>query len=370
MKKIFYLTISALIFLALDLILTKLLSSKLNLYDYFYPELNHRISNEDYHHSFEINVDTQDIWGPFKYKFITNSLGFKDKSIRNVENSTNLNKRIIIIGDSFTEGIGYKYEDTFVGLLDNKISNQKIEILNAGVASQSPIIYFKKIKHFIEVKKLKFNELIIFLDISDIPDEYFYNIYYEDEINKTSFRDKLQDLLIKNFSTYLFLDLLFSKLNFYKEDLILRYKASKAFNIKFNKVDTKTKNLYKSINVERGNWTHNISEWNNYGIKGRDLAKIHLDKLVDLCNKSNIKVALVIYPWPSQLYYDYEAILHRTYWKDWSNLKGIKFIDLFKYFNSKNPKKDIEKYFIEGDIHWNKNGHKYIHELILGEYFD
>ena len=97
MKKIFYISISALIFLTIDLILTKLLSTKLNLYDYFYPELNHRISNEDYHHSFEINVDTHDIWGPFQYKFTTNSLGFKDKSNRNIENITNLNKRIIIM---------------------------------------------------------------------------------------------------------------------------------------------------------------------------------------------------------------------------------------------------------------------------------
>ena len=31
-----------------------------------------------------------------------------------------LTKRILIIGDSFTEGIGFKYEDTFVGLLDKQ----------------------------------------------------------------------------------------------------------------------------------------------------------------------------------------------------------------------------------------------------------
>lgn len=370
MKKIFYFTISILIFISLDFTLTKILSLRLNLYNYFYPELNHRISNENYHHSFEINVDTIDIWGPFKYKFITNSLGFKDKSNRDIENITNLNKRIIIIGDSFVEGIGYEYEDTFVGLLDKEKYNQKIEILNAGVASQSPIIYFNKIKYFIEVEKLKFDELIIFLDISDIPDEYFYNISYKDGINKINFRDKLQDLLIKNFSTYLLLDILFSNLNFYKEDLILRYHASKLLDIEFNQVDEKNKNLFKSINVERGNWTHNISEWNNHGNKGRDLAKKHLDKLVSLCNENNIKVALVIYPWPSQLYYDYEAALHRIYWQDWSKSKQIKFIDLFKYFQKKDPKKVIEKYFISGDIHWNKIGHKYIYEIILSEYFD
>ena len=51
--------------------------------------------------------------------------------------------------------------------------------MNAGVASQSPIIYFKKIKHLIEVKKVEFDELIVFLDISDIPDEYYYGINFD-----------------------------------------------------------------------------------------------------------------------------------------------------------------------------------------------
>ena len=78
----------------------------------------------------------------------------------------NFDKRIIIIGDSFTEGIGFEYKDTFVGLLDQKNSIKNTQILNAGVASQSPIIYFKKIKHLIEVKKVEFDELIVFLDIS------------------------------------------------------------------------------------------------------------------------------------------------------------------------------------------------------------
>ena len=42
------------------------------------------------------------------------------------------------------------------------MKSKNVQILNAGVASQSPIIYYKKIKHFIEVKKLNFDELIVF----------------------------------------------------------------------------------------------------------------------------------------------------------------------------------------------------------------
>ena len=51
-----------------------------------------------------------DQWGYEKYKIFTNNLGFKDKSNREIE----FKKKILFIGDSFTEGVGIKYEDTFL----------------------------------------------------------------------------------------------------------------------------------------------------------------------------------------------------------------------------------------------------------------
>ena len=121
--------------------------------------------NDYYHHSFAPNVNTYDIWGSFKYKFITNSLGFKDSTNRVINLQNSLTKRILINGDSFIEGIGFKYEDTFLGLLDKHLTKKNIEVLNAGVASQSPRIYLSKIKYLLEEENLKFDELIIFLDI-------------------------------------------------------------------------------------------------------------------------------------------------------------------------------------------------------------
>ena len=166
----------------------------------------------------------------------------------------------------------------------------------------------------------------------------------------------------------MFLDLLFSRLNFYKEDFILRYKAHKAFNIKFNKVDTKSKNLFKSINVERGNWTHNISEWNNYGIKGRDLAKKHLEKLLDLCDKNNIKVALVIYPWPGQILYDKVNSKHVNIWKKFCEQRCENFINLFPLFfdeiNQNSKEKVVELFYLKNDVHFNEDAHKKIFEKI------
>ena len=168
----------------LDLLLTYFIFSKFNFYEKIYPNLDHRIANINYHHSLRENVSTYDYWGTYRYIFKTNSLGFKDRYNREINKLTNSKKRVIIIGDSFTEGIGYEYDNTFVGLLDNHKLNENIEILNAGVASQSPIIYFKKIKYLLEEKNINFDELIVFLDISDIPDEYYYNIDFSNYENK------------------------------------------------------------------------------------------------------------------------------------------------------------------------------------------
>ena len=143
-KKIKNFLLIIIIIILLDFLLTYFLFSKFNLYNIFYPNFDHRISNDYYHHSFKENVNTTDFWGDFSYNFITNSLGFKDKQNRAVDKKTKLKKRIIINGDSFVEGIGIEYKKTFVGMLDNYLYEKNIEILNAGVSSQSPILYYKK----------------------------------------------------------------------------------------------------------------------------------------------------------------------------------------------------------------------------------
>ena len=85
-------------FFLIDYLFTYFITKKINFYEINYPSLNHRISDEYHHHSFAINVDTIDVWGSHKYEFITNSLGFKDKTNRKIFKKSNF-KRIIFIVD-------------------------------------------------------------------------------------------------------------------------------------------------------------------------------------------------------------------------------------------------------------------------------
>ena len=130
-----------------------------------------RIKHPVYHHTFKPMISIADEYGLMKYRLITNSLGFKDKIRRNVKKKIS-KKRILFIGDSFTEGVGLKYEETFVGLVHKKITND-IDVLNAGRSSYCPYISFLKIKSLIEENNYVINEIFVSIDPTDAQDELF-----------------------------------------------------------------------------------------------------------------------------------------------------------------------------------------------------
>ena len=76
-----------------------------------------------------------------------------------------------MIGDSFTEGVGIEFKNTFAGILQQRLAQNDIEVLNAAVSSYSPIIYFRKTQYLLETAGLEFEHLIVFIDLSDMEDE-------------------------------------------------------------------------------------------------------------------------------------------------------------------------------------------------------
>src|SRR5665647_963114 len=130
-----------------------------------------RIASPAYDHGFAANFDGYDIWGELRYRLITDSLGFKDGSARTVPLKAD-SRRVLLIGDSFAEGIGMGFEDSFAGQLTRAglERREKIEFLNAGVASYSPSIYYSKIKYLLD-SGLQFDEVVVFSDTSDVTDE-------------------------------------------------------------------------------------------------------------------------------------------------------------------------------------------------------
>jgi hypothetical protein len=133
----------------------------------------HRVRNEIYHHGILPNQVSEDIYGPFRAPYFSNSLGFRDGKVRDVPMVSD-EPRILFIGDSFTEAGPIPWQKTFVGLVAEALSKKQIEVLNAGVASYCPEIMAAKIRYYLKDQGLRVDRVVVFIDISDVKDELFY----------------------------------------------------------------------------------------------------------------------------------------------------------------------------------------------------
>src|SRR3989344_7871559 len=102
-----------------------------------------------------------------------NSAGIRDQEY-SLEKPAGI-YRVLVTGDSFTEGFGVENNEAFVNKLEayvNQTSDRQVEAINAGVSSWSPTTEYIFLKNF----GLKFNPdlVIVVVTVSDFSDEYFY----------------------------------------------------------------------------------------------------------------------------------------------------------------------------------------------------
>jgi len=352
--------------LIIDLFLAQIAKVTIKFWDVSKIEKNYRIKSDIYHHDLAKMVDATGIWGIKQYKILTNSLGFKDKDNQIVDLKSD-KYRLLFMGDSFTEGIGVSYENTFVGIIDDNFSKNGIEVLNAAVGTYSPSIYYRKVKYLLEDVQLKFNELVVFIDLSDIYDEiYFYDT------------DKNGNVVTKQ----AYLPVLISyKRSLTTKDRINAYLMNNSvlgrfiFTIMFNYFGSETPwgvcrhatldNI--SINHEKSVWTVNKDAYDSYGYRGLEKSKHYLNKLLTLLNQNNIKMSIAVYPWPDQIYYNDKDSLQVHFWSKWAIEKNIDFYNLFPVFFEDNDKfNTIMRYYLPCDMHWNESGHK----LVAGRFVE
>ena len=327
-----------------------------------YPDKYWRIPSYAYHHDLKANVDVVESWGSYQYKFITNSLGFRDFENRNILKINSTKKRILLIGDSMTEG-ALEYSNSYSGML-TKYLKQDYEVLNAGVGSYSPSNYYFKIKYYID-QGYKFDHIIIFLDISDVVDEQQYKYDNSDNLilNKTFYNKKISSKIFiylrDNFITFRTISLIIDNTEKVKNFIKFKYKASIFFNKDYMSISKKEIELYRMINLDIGAWTQNVEKF-RYNINnvntGIIRAEKNLLKLFNLAEQNKITVTLAIYPWPNQIYFKDE--FYKKHWADFSMKNNVNFIDL--YDDIIDPKKSSEENILEnyimGDIHFNKKG--------------
>ena len=375
-KRIFVLVLLVVIF---DFIFVAILK-KINFWENFNNDVYWRIKSEIYHHDILPGTDVYEHWGDLRYKLVTNSLGFRDFQNTSVKKVTLSKKRLILIGDSFTEGVGLEYKDSLAGQITNYLKKEKeYEVLNSGVGSYSPTNYYYKIKHFIE-QGYEFDKAIVFLDVTDSIDELKY--FYDDkdqlilDFKKLKYKKKnFSKILENNFLSYKVLIKIRDKIGHFKKIIKNSYiedglGASKLFNKKFFDVSKEDRNLYAMIENEMSNWTSNNNELRynlNNTQEGLNRGKKNLVRLFNLLKENQVEGVLVIYPHPAQIYY--KDSFYQKLWTDFARENNINFLNTFPVFLNEDDSSEnfILNNFIHGDIHWNSNGVEKIFNFLIEE---
>ncbi len=291
-----------------------------------------------YHHGLKSNFKGKVTWGDNKSLMYTDSLGFKDSSNRKVDLRTN-KKRILIMGDSFTEGVGMPYEKTFTGLASAKVDSNTYEIINAGASSFSTKLYYLRTKYLLEVEKMSFNELYVYVDISDIVDDVTYESFQPQD---KPTRESIMRQVDSWFATH---------------SIIYRY--SRAAIVRY----FPTSHYYE----ERSLWTVDEAMYKKWGEPGIPLSLRNMEQLYQLTQQHGIKMHVAVYPWPAQIKNKDLDSKQVQIWKQFAKEKNINFINYFPDFISEDkPVEEItQKYFIPGDGHWNEAGHEVIADKLI-----
>ena len=315
------------------------------------PRPGHRIAHPVYDHGFAAKSEGQEAWGELRYTVITNSLGFKDASMRDVPLKPT-SRRILLMGDSFAEGIGMRYEDSFAGMLQRhgQDRSDKIEFLNAGVGSYSPSIYYKKTKYLLDAG-LQFDEVWLFSDPSDVLDEATTYFCIDDDpkyrAHCTAAEASMMPRKVAGWS------------DFFTERFV---------------VTNRLRALIKSLFVNRASALANDSTRIGWTIPGYDVRDDYeplgveggirrslqnMGKLADMLAARNIPLTIVVYPWAQQIARGDRDSRQAALWRKFCEKRCKAFIDLFPMFfaASQADRNWYEHLYIgAGDDHFSAEG--------------
>ncbi len=307
-----------------------------------------RVKSDIFHHGLKPGVDTTLKWGKYTFHMVTNSLGFRDFNAREISlKKTPGVRRLLFIGDSFTEGIGVDYEEAFVGRIARQLSGKGIEVLNAGVVSYSPVLYQRKLQYFIGQQGLEVDEVVVFLDNSDIMNE----VEYEAELNEPRpvqhRRRSWLEFLERNSVTC---------------RLLLKIKWIVLDQPRIQKIQNE-----RNYNLSR--WSYEEKAFNDYGREGLGLAEKRMNGLLAFLKQRNIPMILAVYPSREQLLKQTRNSLQEIFWKEWASKNGVKFLNYFPvFFNLGKPEDTAKRYYLKGDLHWNQEGHEIVAQYFLDQF--
>jgi hypothetical protein len=294
-----------------------------------------------------------------------NSLGFRDDEIT-MDKPENT-KRILVLGDSFTFGMGVAHEDIFTEVLEENLNNEDInyEVINAG-----------SIGYTIDNQYLLLKEKGLDLN-PDVVIVAFFTGNDVTELRRHDWQTDLNGVPTKMIDTKHYVD---------NENRLRYVGEEEPLSYFFNFINTRLTILENKLGLTGANdeptltWPAYLDPddpngdirvpefWNQIEIVFKALKK--------LLDEKAIKLVVVSIPMDVQTdkkYWNKHLVMHfdeDAYEKDRPQNKlkeitsklGIDLVDLLPYFREADESEWL--YFEKVDPHWTKEGHAFVAKII------
>lgn len=306
-------------------------------------------------------------WGGEHYPEITNSLAFRDTEMRVVP-SRSARPRVLMLGDSFTEGM-VAWKDSFVGKIAANFP--QYEFLNGGVGGYSPSNYLNTAR-FALSERVEFDEAIVFIDISDAQDEAAY------------YRDVGPDGQVGIPPRHYFYRTWYSYLRMAVSDHFLMtnylFELAEKAVVRRGYYHLDRGNNGNEFDFAKSAWTYRpVSDQEPFeagyaplGLEGgiaKEKAK--MTELWQTLGKLGIPISVVVFPYPAQIVHDTVDSRQVRIWRDWCDGRCKRFVSVFPEFFAASrqcpgaqPGCWYLKYFVFGDIHYNAAGNTVVAETV------
>ena len=293
------------------------------------------------------------------YKVITDQNGYRFSGKKRSQNKKNL----VFLGDSLTYGMGVKYSDSFIGLLEKRMPNY--DIYNLGVPGYGFQKYYYKLNEFL--KKNSVEKIIVTLDLTDVADagRWFFipnsksPVLKGREINKeidnwkkiknSNFKGtRIITFHIRNFVRFLKIKIKSNKSNL--EDTALK---SDTANFTYTKIDN-----------------HPVYNNKLFFLESLEIIERYFSKISQLAKNNNSELYLMIFPWPETVINGQNEFNWENFSKELCSKNSCNnIINLFNDFKliEKNNNNWKDLIYIKNDVHLKKFGNNLVSDKIFKE---
>jgi hypothetical protein len=232
-----------------------------------------------------------------------------------------------------------------VGRVARELEKDGVEVLNAGCMSYSPITYYRKVKWLLD-QGLRFDELVVYIDIGDPLDEVGYHLDADGNVVADDARRIHEE---RENIRY--------QLPGFMRDLSARQWLKRNTVGLYFLYDQLEERLKKDEH-RQALWTFDPRFFAEYGREGLANAREHMGMLAALVRARGIGLTVAVYPWPEQIRHGDLESKQVVVWREWTKAEGAGFIDYFPAFLDERRRPQILKeWFIAGDFHWTEAGH-------------